>query len=96
MTQAQLGNLLGVTGRQVGNYESGKHFPRDEAMILKLARRFGVSADYLLGLTSLPNYRGAFGAFARYNALGEEARRAVDRYLEFEQWRERQREGGKP
>lgn len=56
MTQEDLGNLLGVSGRQAGNYESNKQFLRDEESFLKIIKYFDVSADYLFGLSNERNY----------------------------------------
>jgi transcriptional regulator with XRE-family HTH domain len=49
MTQAELGNLIGVSDRVLGYYESNERFPRKQEVIAKLATVFNVSTDYLLG-----------------------------------------------
>jgi len=48
MSQAQLGQVIGVNDRTISNYESGKREP-DIQTIKKLCDFFEVSSDYLLG-----------------------------------------------
>lgn len=52
--QEDIGKIIGVSGRAVGNYETGKRELSPEK-ILKLAEYFGVSTDYLLGKTDIKN-----------------------------------------
>ena len=37
-------------------YEGGIHFLRDERVIIALANHFGVSIDYLFGITNIKNH----------------------------------------
>ena len=55
LTQAQLAKQLGVTQSTIGNWESGCRVPRTETA-RKVAAFFGVSTDYLLGLTEQKNH----------------------------------------
>ena len=48
ITQKELADFLGVTPKAVSFYELGQRMPSNE-MILKLAQKFCVSTDYLLG-----------------------------------------------
>lgn len=48
ITQKELADFLGVTPKAVSFYELGQRMPPNE-MILKLAQKFCVSTDYLLG-----------------------------------------------
>lgn len=49
-TQTDIANVLGITVSAYGNYELGQREP-DNANLIKLAKYFGVSTDYLLGLS---------------------------------------------
>ncbi len=49
LTQAELANALSVDQRTVSNWEKGIREPDFESL-MKIARYFNVSADYLLGL----------------------------------------------
>ena len=48
--QKNLASLLKVSVSTVSNYEQGVHLP-DLPMLCRLTELFGVSADYLLGIT---------------------------------------------
>lgn len=52
--QEDIGKIIGVSGRAIGNYETGKRELSPEK-ILKLAEYFEVSTDYLLGKTDIKN-----------------------------------------
>ena len=46
--QEDVGKIIGKSGRDVGNYETGKRKMSPE-IVLKLAEHFNVTTDYLLG-----------------------------------------------
>lgn len=48
LSQAELGNVIFVSGGTISNYEKGVHYPDVEKLVV-LAEYFGVSIDYLLG-----------------------------------------------
>ena len=48
LSQAELGNVIFVSGGTISNYEKGVHCP-DVEKLVALAEYFGVSIDYLLG-----------------------------------------------
>ena len=52
LTQSQLAEQLQIDQTTVSKWELGKALP-DTAMIVKLAKFFDVSTDYLLGLSTL-------------------------------------------
>lgn len=54
MTQQKLGEIIGVSARVVGYYESDDRFPKDEDTLIKISQYFDVSTDYLLGITDNP------------------------------------------
>ena len=49
MNQVQFGKALNITKQSVSNWENGNIQPSVD-MIVKIANRFSVSCDYLLGL----------------------------------------------
>lgn len=53
MTQKELGEILSVSKYTISSYENGKTSPDDENKKL-LAKTFGVSLDYLMGLIDEP------------------------------------------
>lgn len=54
LTMKQLGKIVGVGESAISQYENGKRQP-DYDILNKLADYFGVSVDYLLGRTDVPN-----------------------------------------
>ena len=56
LTQAQLANILGMHPIQYGRYERGtRELPSD--ILIRLAKLYKTSTDYLLGLTDNPAAR---------------------------------------
>ncbi len=51
LRQMDVANAVGIDQRSLSNYETGKTNP-DSETVVKLARFFGVSCDYLLGVSS--------------------------------------------
>lgn len=89
MTQQELGELLSVSDRTVSKWENGTVLP-DVTMLPKLAARFSVSVDALLGLVPLADdYRPSDSGCREYWAHRVEylkrTRRAMwnEDYLRF-------------
>ena len=49
VTQAEIAKSIGFTQRAIAYWETGQRMPNAQAIIV-LAKYFGVSTDYLLGL----------------------------------------------
>lgn len=54
LTQEDFGKLFGIVKSTVSLYESGKSTPDDDTKI-KIAKKYNVSLDWLLGLTNIKN-----------------------------------------
>ena len=54
LTQKQIADRIGLAISAVSSYESGTRYPSYDALV-KLARIFHVSTDYLLGITDKRN-----------------------------------------
>jgi len=89
MTQEDLGRMLGVSGRQAGNYEANKQFIRDEETLLKLIKHFNVSADYLLGLSNERNYTKYFSSLKDYESLNVQNKKEVNNYIKYLMYKEK-------
>lgn len=50
LRQLDVANAIGIDQRSLSNYETGKTKP-DSETVVKLARFFGVTCDYLLGVS---------------------------------------------
>ena len=57
LSQGELGAKIGLTHKAISTIESGKRGTSLEKLI-ELAYAFQVSADYLLGITDDPTWRG--------------------------------------
>lgn len=53
ISQAALASELGISTNAISQYETDKRFP-DQKCIVKLCLFFGVSSDYLFGLSEIP------------------------------------------
>lgn len=89
-TQAELARMLSLSPLTVSSYECGRSTP-DDATKVKLARLFGVSLDYFLGLIRepLPYDRDA-GALYLPSDFCAEDRRKVEEYIAFLQYQKHQ------
>ncbi len=54
LTQKQVSDMIGLAISAVSSYESGTRYPSYDVLV-KLARIFHVSTDYLLGMTDKRN-----------------------------------------
>ena len=54
LLQEDIGRVIGVSGRAIGNYETEKRKMSPDK-IIKLANFFNVSVDYLLGKSDIRN-----------------------------------------
>ena len=61
LTQKELGEIIGVTDREISAYEKGKRNPKKQNIDL-MAKRSNVSSDYLMG-----NSRECYFCYDRYN-----------------------------
>lgn len=53
LSQKDMATMLGITENAYQNYEYGKSSPT-AAAILKIAKKYNVTADYLIGLNDKP------------------------------------------
>lgn len=80
-TQAEMAAFLGMTEGAYRHYESGRGKP-DAEKIAKLAVYFGVTSDYLLGLSDDPHPIVTIAAHADED-LTPEAQRQIREYAEL-------------
>lgn len=67
--QKDIADLLFVSGKVISDYERGIHFPRDEKIITTIAAHFGVSVDYLFGITNIKNQLSCNDVLAVFHSL---------------------------
>ena len=76
MTQAQLGDKLGVTGKQVSNYENGK-LPPPVDVLFKLCEVFNCELGYLLGEASYAQGSALETEIHKITGLSKESMKAI-------------------
>lgn len=83
LRQKDLGNIIGVSGRQIGNYEADKQLPRTQDSFSKLFKLFDVSADYLFELTDEKNYSDIFKLINLYNKMPKQIQNSLIDYANY-------------
>ena len=87
LTQKELSDYLGLTPKMISFYELGQRVPPSD-IILKLAEKFHVTTDYLLGVQ--PHQKDSFPVLTpkesshlqKYRALDDDGRALVDGLLD--------------
>jgi transcriptional regulator with XRE-family HTH domain len=71
-TQETLAQYLGITRQAVGFYKSGQSSP-DFSTLIKIAKYFNVSTDWLLGISDIRSSDTDLQAVCEYTGLSEKA-----------------------
>lgn len=87
--QKDIATLLNVSSSMISFYESGIHFPRDEKLLLKLAKHFNVSMDYLMGMTDIPNYHSITKIFSDIGKFSPETLEQLSDYVDYLKFKEK-------
>lgn len=77
LNQTELATYLGIKKTTISNYETGYSSP-DNENLKKIAQYFGVSTDYLLGLTDDPVYTLTGYVDANFTQIETETRKTYD------------------
>lgn len=72
ISQDQLASILGTSKTSISNYENGLRVP-DADFIIKAAKYFSVSADFLLGITADANFTSLNPEYERISRYVSEA-----------------------
>lgn len=70
--QKELAEKLGVKQQTISYYRNGQSLP-DAGNLIKIAQHYGVTTDYLLGLTDVKTADTSVKAICNYTGLTEEA-----------------------
>ena len=83
LTQDELAEILKINKHSISSYERDKSEPPD-AIKICMAKVFGVSVDYLLGLTDDPNpYNGRHPVIRLPMHFPESAKQSLYDYISF-------------
>ena len=81
--QKKLGELLGVSYHTISSYERGRGQP-DHEMLIRIAKLFDVSLDYLLGLRrDRVSYREQDNVIVVPKALPKSEYLKIEEYIQF-------------
>lgn len=95
LTQKELGEIIGVSGRVVGYYESDDRFP-DGDTLAKIANYFKVTIDYLLGRTDIRTPEPeTIAAHHDGDEFTEEELEEIERFKEFVRMRRKDKKDKK-
>ena len=83
LRQQDVADILNISPRMIGYYESDQHFPSDAQMIINIAKFFNVSLDFLFGISNIKN-----SAFLReyeilFSELSEENKASALKYMKY-------------
>lgn len=91
ITQTKLSIDLNVSQELISRYEVGSSFPQPN-MLIKMAKYFNCSVDYLVGLTDNPTPIKYFvdsnkienvEIISKYNSLSDECKKNLMSYLDY-------------
>lgn len=83
LTQDELAAQLNINKHSISSYERDKSEPPD-AIKIEIAKYFGVSVDFLLGLTDDPNpYDGRHNILRLPSLFPEKAKRSLYDYADY-------------
>jgi len=82
VTQDDVADFIGVSKSAYGYYEAGRNMPSVETL-LRLAKYFSVSTDYLLGRESVSYIQAASTPLGDTSDLSQEDQDAINEYIEL-------------
>lgn len=82
MSQKELGDLLGVQRTSISSYEADRIKPDIDKLKI-MAKRFGVTTDYLLGLDRTERDKIVAAHFKDDAKLSEDDLSKIDSYISF-------------
>ena len=83
LRQKDVAANMNISTRMIGYYESDEHFPSDAQMVISLAKFFGVSLDYLFGISDVKNSKVLDEFNRNFAELSDENKRSVFDYISY-------------
>ena len=80
LTQNHLSKKLNITAASISRWETGQSNP-DYDTLIKLAKLYNVSIDYLLGLSEIKTYKNEFEFISDLDLSNEELMKKYNLYL---------------
>lgn len=91
MSQEQLGQLIHVSARVVGYYETDDRFPKSQQILVDIAKAFEISLDYLLD-NPVRQESSCPSRFCYMKSMDSKHRALVNQYILFLRWKQRREE----
>lgn len=85
LTQTEAAEKIGITAQTLGRYENDQRKP-DSEVIVMLCKHYGVSADYLLGLSDVKTVDADIHAACKVTGLSEGAVERLKRVSVFDRY----------
>lgn len=95
LSQEQLGRMIHVSARVVGYYETDDRFPKNQQILVAIAKAFQVSLDYLLD-NPVRQESSCPSRFCYMKSMDSEHRALVNQYILFLRWKQRKDEEDTP
>ena len=86
MSQEELGYRIGVSARVVGYYESVDRFPKNQQILVDIAKAFQISLDYLLD-NPVRHESSCPSRYCYMKSMDSEHRAMVNQYILFLRWK---------
>ena len=87
-TQEELGEKIHVSARVIGYYEADDRFPKNQTILLDLAKAFQVSLDYLLD-NPVRQEATCPSRFCYVKTINAQPRNQVNDYIRYLRWKQR-------
>ena len=88
LSQEELGQSIGVSARVVGYYETDDRFPKNQQILVDIAKTFQVSLDYLLD-NPVRHESSCPSRFCYMKSMDSQHRNMVNQYILFLRWQMR-------
>lgn len=91
LSQEQLGHMIHVSARVVGYYETDDRFPKNQQILIDIAKAFQISLDYLLD-NPVRQESSCPSRFCYMKSMDSEHKALVNQYILFLRWKQRKEE----
>lgn len=91
LSQEELGKMIHVSARVIGYYETDDRFPKNQQILVDIAKAFQVSLDYLLD-NPVRKESSCPSRFCYMKSMDSKHRSMVNQYILFLRWQQRREE----
>ena len=88
LSQDELGHAIGVSARVVGYYETDDRFPKNQDILVAIAKTFQISLDFLLD-NPVRHESSCPSRFCYMKSMDSQHRNMVNQYILFLRWQMR-------